>query len=316
MNKVLIEKDTPCTVWFHTNGLDRVRITNPKPKILFLNNCVVDGSNFTLSSKGSYIFRGPDRDLLHTSTASRTLTKPTIVVGNHAGRYNYYHLLYQAIVPLLYLKLNLPNFNEYSILGPSGSSSLPEMLEVFDIANEYIKADNYLYNIENVVFTDLNNQQSCPLEAHKPILDHINRYCTPFTEAVSNKIFILREDAVHRKILNEMAAAELASKFGYEPVTLSKLSFKQQISLFWNSSSIIGQHGAGLANLIFCNENASIVEILNSDFINHCFFVIAKSKGMNYTGLINRANISSDSDWNKTTSLINLNLLKDYLQNQ
>lgn len=44
---------------------------------------------------------------------------------------------------------------------------------------------------------------------------------------------------------------ELVTKFGFEVVDSSQLSLEQQISLFSESSDIIGIHGAGLTNVIF-----------------------------------------------------------------
>jgi capsular polysaccharide biosynthesis protein len=42
---------------------------------------------------------------------------------------------------------------------------------------------------------------------------------------------------------------------------LSKLSFINQVSIFNNAKFIIGLHGAGFANLVFCKKNTFVLEI-------------------------------------------------------
>ena len=42
---------------------------------------------------------------------------------------------------------------------------------------------------------------------------------------------------------------------------MSSLSFLEQISLFSEAEIIIGLHGAGLSNLMFCQPNTKVVEI-------------------------------------------------------
>ena len=76
------------------------------------------------------------------------------------------------------------------------------------------------------------------------------------------KIYINRKDATAlRYIINIDEVENILSNFGYENLTMSDYSFSDQIALFYNASEIIGLHGAGFANIIFCKQGSKIIEL-------------------------------------------------------
>ena len=80
------------------------------------------------------------------------------------------------------------------------------------------------------------------------------------------KIYIDRSDAKSnhsefRKIINEKEIIQKLIAEGYKTIRLADLSFVDQIKIFYNAKKIIGLHGAGFANLIFCKPNTDILEI-------------------------------------------------------
>ena len=80
------------------------------------------------------------------------------------------------------------------------------------------------------------------------------------------KIYINRKDSVYdskniRKIINENEVIEYLEKKGFVSIVLSELSFKDQIKLFSYADFITGLHGAGYANIVFCNPNTKILEL-------------------------------------------------------
>jgi hypothetical protein len=80
------------------------------------------------------------------------------------------------------------------------------------------------------------------------------------------KIFISREDAPARKLVN---AEELFMILkGWEKVTLSKLSIREQIEIFSEASHIISTHGAGLLNIVWCQSGACIIEIAQEELLS------------------------------------------------
>tara|TARA_B100001057_G_C22810612_1_gene935256 strand:- start:489 stop:1646 length:1158 start_codon:yes stop_codon:yes gene_type:complete len=81
-----------------------------------------------------------------------------------------------------------------------------------------------------------------------------------------NKFYIDRKDSKSnhrhlRKIINEDEVKDFLIGKGFSIITLSNLSFEEQVILFNNAKQIVGLHGAGFANLTFCKPRTSVLEI-------------------------------------------------------
>ena len=114
-------------------------------------------------------------------------------------------------------------------------------------------------------------------------------------ENLPKKIFIDRSDSLsnlkdERKILNEEEVKNCLEKNGFVSVQLSKLTFLKQISLFYNSKTILGLHGAGFSNLIWSQNGTEIIEIKNIE-ANKLYENLAKQNKLNYKSL----NIKSET---------------------
>ena len=73
------------------------------------------------------------------------------------------------------------------------------------------------------------------------------------------KLFISRADAAGRKPINEEHVQQALRARGFEVVTLSGRSARDQIDLFASASHVVGVHGAGLTNVLFSPpENSRI----------------------------------------------------------
>ncbi len=99
----------------------------------------------------------------------------------------------------------------------------------------------------------------------------------------SKNVFISRQDT-HRRITNEDNIFNALKNYGFERYELSKLSLEDQILLFNNAEIVIGEHGAGLVNIIFCKSNTRIIEIFQA-LKTVCFWSISNTLGLNYTAI-------------------------------
>lgn len=80
----------------------------------------------------------------------------------------------------------------------------------------------------------------------------------------SRRIFISRANASKRRMVNEEEVAEFLRAFGFESVTLEEMSYLEQIEMFADASVVIGQHGAGLTNLLYVPPETTVIEIFSS----------------------------------------------------
>lgn len=74
------------------------------------------------------------------------------------------------------------------------------------------------------------------------------------------RLYISREDAASRRVVNESELEPLLIKRGFQILRLSEISFARQIWLFQAASHVLSVHGGGLANLVFA-DNAYVLEI-------------------------------------------------------
>ena len=105
-------------------------------------------------------------------------------------------------------------------------------------------------------------------------------FLTAASKKIGNckKIYIDRSDSQynHCKIINDTEIKKYLKKKGFKIIRLSEYSLKQQISIFKNCNLVVGPHGAGLVNLIFCKKKTKVLEIKNIGHPNIGYQKISK----------------------------------------
>ena len=84
-----------------------------------------------------------------------------------------------------------------------------------------------------------------------------------------SKIYIRREDASYRKILNEADLIDKLRKQEFEIINPHHFEILEQMKIFSNSEIIISPHGSNLSNCIFCKKGTKIIEISPEFNINY-----------------------------------------------
>jgi len=97
-------------------------------------------------------------------------------------------------------------------------------------------------------------------------------------------ILVSRSDAPKRKLLNEEKLLEAFADRGLERVAFAGLSVAQQMEVMAGASLVIGAHGAGLTNVLYCRPGTTLIEITASDYVKRCrsFADIAMYRGLRY----------------------------------
>jgi len=75
----------------------------------------------------------------------------------------------------------------------------------------------------------------------------------------NRKLFVARDGAQYRRLLNEKQLQKAMGALGFEIVRPEGLSFAQQVELFSAASVIIGPTGAGLSNMAFAPEGCKVI---------------------------------------------------------
>ncbi len=92
----------------------------------------------------------------------------------------------------------------------------------------------------------------------------LKAYHLTHTQRRNRKIYISRKNSDYRQLLNTTNVENILIVRGFEIVFPEYLSFYAQVQLFSEASIIIGQSGAGMANLIFAPKDCKIL-IMVSD---------------------------------------------------
>lgn len=110
-----------------------------------------------------------------------------------------------------------------------------------------------------------------------------NTFCDRIVQSnVSSKIYVSRGKSSKRRLGNEKQVEEALAQIGFEIVYSEELEFVEQIELFSSATTVVAPHGAGLANVIWCNQSSRLLEIFPYDNLHSCYATLAASRGVYY----------------------------------
>ena len=121
------------------------------------------------------------------------------------------------------------------------------------------------------------------------------------------RLYISREDTIKRRVKNEDAVFEKLKPYGFEKVTLTNLSLKEQIELFRQVDIVVAPHGAGNTNMCFASEGATLIEFLPRSYRQRIFWMMTKFKHQNYGRMlidVNDENETMEIDLDRLDALI------------
>jgi hypothetical protein len=111
----------------------------------------------------------------------------------------------------------------------------------------------------------------------------------------TRKVYISRQKAPKRKIINHDEVESLLKKYEYETIFAEDLSFDEQVKLFNETNSLVTLHGAGLTNILWMKPGTNVLELRkdkwgliretgereNSKFYN-TYYHLCLALGVNY----------------------------------
>ena len=128
---------------------------------------------------------------------------------------------------------------------------------------------------------------------------------SPFGE----RLYISRERAKRRRVANESELWTELAGHGFVKLHLEELTWAQQITAFRAAKVIVAPHGAGLANLVFCQPGTKVIELFHRSYVSPLYWQLAALKELDYRPLVpsgdeplaqtleaNRLDIAADLD--------------------
>lgn len=86
------------------------------------------------------------------------------------------------------------------------------------------------------------------------------------------RIFILRPDNLFRRMENTAEVVRKLEQFNFEAIYPERLNFIEQLSIFQSAEIVVGQSGAALTSLIFCDPKVKVFELGDWEERNEQFF--------------------------------------------
>lgn len=251
--------------------------------------CAIDNGVFPKWSE----FRALFSPVLH-------LSGTTAMLFIEAGHHNYYHFLAETL-PKLELILRsgtlvdhyVAPLNEdfqkdaYRLLGienkiipiTSKSNIICDHLLATDKLFEY-----HIYTTPHFEFAMPNYQLDWAAHfLNDRLLRRSNaKKDVSWTKPAAKRFCVSRRRARNRCFLNDDAFVALLNQFGVRQICLEDYSLVEKMHLFANAELIVGQHGAGLTNIVFCRPGTVVLEIVADVLPSQYFQMIAELKGLDY----------------------------------
>ncbi len=183
-----------------------------------------------------------------------------------------FHWLFNAMVPLLaYLETGVHGSDLGLIVNADGS-------EIQERSIEYLRTRYGIGAVEAVAQREAVQVPHLkvalpvphiPRALQSPLglacLGDLGRFIADEARAHGSKrIYVSRNDARLRRVLNEKRFVPKLEALGFERAVLADLPIARQVALFRDADVIVAPHGAGLAHIAWCKPGTKVIEFFPS----------------------------------------------------
>lgn len=194
---------------------------------------------------------------------------------------NYYHWMINTVPRIRYLEeyQNMFQKDIKFIVPLNPPPWVTETISLLGIEPSVEWASSPIYRADNAIVT---TAPSPRLEDYNWIKSRILKNKSRFEDGQKpNNIYISRSSAIERRVVNEEEVVGMLKKYGFKRYLLENNSLSENAMLFSNANMVVGPHGAGLTDIIFCDGDATVVELSGKKY-NTAYKNISEKKDLNY----------------------------------
>lgn len=222
-----------------------------------------------------------EQDVLYSQPTSRRL-EGCYFLGFNAGHENYAHWLSDQVPLLWHYKTVLMEEGIGLLLPRNHARFVQFYLEAMAIPPSCITyIGDEVVEIEELIFATFFSFDAIPFSITQLLTDFKGSLPTPSAKR-RRGIFISRRETHIRSLLNEEALCRHMVKAGFEIIVPAEMSVAAQIQTFREADVVIGCHGAGLANIVFCEPGTRVLELFPEYTVSAHFWMLAGLFGLNY----------------------------------
>jgi hypothetical protein len=217
-----------------------------------------------------------------------------IVLWSHEWGTGYFDFMYFILLKLNKILINAEQLalKDTVILVPFNTSELPDFAfeyfslfgfdksKIVDSKRFKVIAEKYYFGDNNSFFfpnffdvLDLKNY------LHKKLSIKLNS-----SERSLTNIYLRRSGK--RKVKNEEEIIPILEKHNFKIIDDSPKSISEQFKLFQSAKIVLGPHGAGFSNILFCKKNTKVIEFFSGNYYPPYYFYLSGILGFDYYGIV------------------------------
>ena len=238
------------------------------------NYIVRDDVIFNIQTDGD-IFEKPEMQIVNNCSyeTNKVVAVENVCVINTSNAIgNYYHVLTQYLPSILDFirKKNTNNINVYvsNLYHPDSLNIFKDVIYNFlgsypNIINETCKDIKNLNFINPTIIRSVKSLDGMT----KLDFETIRSFIPNNMNIKKVKRILVKRD---NRYISKEAVDYLTKHHGFEELQMEKFSVLEQTFLFNNADIIVGTHGAGLTNILFCKNGATVIEV-NAGYNCGCY---------------------------------------------
>jgi capsular polysaccharide biosynthesis protein len=207
------------------------------------------------------------------------------IIGCNRSHTNYYHWLIQALPSIDLSIRSRPRSREVALILPDLRPWQAQTLRLLGLDRvERVRLNKGpFYFLPSVEFSEfLSGRVAFSVSRSAVATFQRLKDATPYSTPVHDIIYIARTDSQQRVMSNESELIKRLLNEGVAVVVPGRMPVTQQINLFRGARAVIGGHGAGLSNLVFCSPGTIVYELIPTNYRNACFNRLAQAVGARY----------------------------------
>ncbi|SKB16032.1 conserved hypothetical protein [Planktothrix sp. PCC 11201] len=163
-----------------------------------------------------------------------------------------------------------------------------EYLQKLGIDQDHlIDTANIDYKIKAKSLIIANNQSNINRVSPSDIQLLRKKFLSPVVNLPKKRIFFPRRSK--RVLENETEIRQLLQEFDFEVIEDIPRTVEEQIAIFQQAAVIVGVHGAGLTNLLWCDPGTKVIELFYSGYTKAGFYYFCKVLGLDYSCIFDDA---------------------------
>jgi glycosyltransferase involved in cell wall biosynthesis len=221
------------------------------------------------------------------SLAAAHFHEKSCLIFYNGNLHNYYHWMVEGLLPLDILSRALGLDSKLKIALPK-SRHIAELLDHLDSLkavgldrHDIVEIAENLIKVEEAIWVERDLIQSMPAPYVKDFQQRVAARHAGLRGPRNRRLFIARKGPT-RTIHNMKQVQAFLATYEFETVYLEGKSVVDQILLFQSARFIVGAHGAGLSNLLFCEPGTKVIEFMPSVELRPFFWLISDKLDLVY----------------------------------